>query len=159
MSDKYCCVTWGELAPELIAAKEAEINELISAKGLPRSVFASVFKVLNQMQNYCPVCGSGLSSEVIESQQVIAKPIVKQTVKPNKSIVAKTKCVRCNGRGVLGHEGKDNYIGSSIAIKCMNCFGEGYVSEKHTVRESADEVEHEQVIEKRIEEFEKQGDE
>lgn len=155
MSDKYCCCTWTELSLELITAKETEINDLISTKGLPRSIFASVLKVLDQMQNYCPVCGGQL-------RQVAMPDSIKQPVKTKNTNpiakIQKQRCNRCSGKGVLGHEGKDNYLGSSIPIKCMNCHGEGWVDSRHIVEENQDEVEHEKVIEKRIEEFEKQGE-
>lgn len=150
MSDKYCCCTWETLGTELADAKLLEIEAMISDKGLPRSVFAPVIKVLEKLQNYCPVCGSNLSGVDIPPQTLIpvATPIVQKNKEP---ITKRIKCPKCNGKKSFG---KDD---QGIVIRCMHCHGMGFVDQRHTVSESKSQEELE--AEKRIEEFEQgEGD-
>lgn len=127
MSDKFCCVTYQELAPELIQSKSNEIDSLVKEKGLPRSVFASVIKLLNTMTNYCPSCGECLSSELKQLKTIT--PSVKinteveneRTVVPNKVGI----CRPCGGRGTMGVDS------NNIKINCMSCHGSGKFESKH----------------------------
>lgn len=122
MGQSYCCVTWSELAPELIQAKSDEVESLIKDKGLPRSVFASVIRVLNSMDNYCPSCGSGLkaASRAINSAPVLIPAPPVEEPKPTQ-----VRCRGCAGKGILGVDE------NSIQIKCASCHGDGYIGAKH----------------------------
>jgi RNA polymerase subunit RPABC4/transcription elongation factor Spt4 len=148
MSDKYCCCTWETLGVELADAKLAEIEALIADKGLPKSVFASVFKVLDKLQNYCPVCGSNLSgcveAPIVPSLLPVATPIVHKAPEPT---TRRAKCPKCNGRKSFG---KDD---QGIVIRCMHCHGMGFVDQRHVIREAKSQEEID--AENRIEEFEK----
>lgn len=136
MSDKYCCVTWQELGPELADAKLRDIEKLISDSKLPRSVFASVFKVLERVLQYCPVCGSNIEAStpsVIASVEApIATPIVQKAKEP---VTKRSKCPRCAGRKSFG---KDD---QGVNIKCMHCHGLGFVDQRHVVNEPKSEAE------------------
>lgn len=128
MSDKHCCVTWQELSVELSVAKEGEINELINSKGLPRSMFASVLKVLTGMTNYCPSCGSVLNPELqpkLQQQHKVAIKEVAQAVQESPTYTAKVKCAACAGRGILGIDR------NKVKINCMKCHGSGELEAKH----------------------------
>lgn len=132
MSDKFCCVTWRELSLELASAKEHELSILISEKGLPRSVFASVYKVLEGIANYCPNCGSALNSNLIpklKEQHTTAIENVKKDL--NQAPVSNVKriCKPCGGRKILGYDSK------GTPINCMACHGEGLVESKHVAED------------------------
>lgn len=127
MSDKFCCVTYMELYPELAQIKSDEIDGLVKEKGIPRSVFAGVIKLVNGLGNYCPYCGTCLNPELT---YVATKPanIVQQVmpVADNKPIVpVKVRCNACAGRGILGRDK------NQVDIRCMKCHGEGTFQSKH----------------------------
>lgn len=148
MSDKYCCCTWETLGTELADAKLLEIENLITDKGLPRSVFASVIKVLEKLQSYCPVCGSCLTEPVASTNsQIVATPIVSKAKEP---VTKRVKCPRCNGKKTFG---KDD---QGVTIRCMNCHGMGFVDQRHVVSETKSQEEID--AENRIAEFENQGE-
>ena len=143
MSNKFCCVTWESLAVELQGQKTEELDLLIADKGLPRSVFAPVMKVLGAMTNFCPVCGSALTQEAQDSLKIIATPIVQRTPEPQTQ---RRTCPKCNGKRNFG---KDS---NGVVINCMNCHGLGFVDQRHRVQDAKSEEE--QKAEARIEEFE-----
>ncbi len=117
MSDKYCCCVWESLSKEL---KEAKVDELEQVTGVPKSVFAPVYKVLDKMGTFCPVCGSGLTSDAVKQQptpKLVRTPELDVVpVKP----VARIKCPYCKGQGLIGEDK------NGIEIKCARCLGQGY---------------------------------
>jgi len=119
MSDKYCCVTWRELSEELKETKENEIYLTISDKGIPKSVFASVLKVLNSMALYCPVCGSGLTEETKKTERVNIPP--RKAVAPSAPAPTQvyTTCTQCMGR--------------PSAVKCNTCLGTGKIKQARQI--------------------------
>lgn len=122
MSDKYCCVVWEALALELAETKRTELNQLVTDKGIPKSVFASVFKVLEGMLNACPVCRSPLKPELFANLKEQHRTSVEQVTNEtneNPSYTVKGKCSRCGGQGILGIDK------NGVKIKCMACHGQG----------------------------------
>lgn len=118
MHTKACCVSWQDLAGELSSAKLAEIDLMIKEKGIPRSVFALVSRTLENMENFCPVCGTNLQVAPVPTAEEI-KEIVRPTVatEPNKVRTPHT-CPRCHGRGkVQGYPD----------MNCSGCLGEGKI--------------------------------
>lgn len=125
--ERYCCVTYRELAPELIQVKTNEIEGLIKEKGLPRSVFASVIRVLNNMTQYCPVCGSGIDAPQVFKDFSAGD---KRTDAPRTETVKtvdSAPCRQCGGRGILG---KDS---NGIVIKCIRCHGSGKMDNSNRI--------------------------
>lgn len=118
--NNFCCVTWSELAPELQQAKEIELNELIQEKGVPKSALASIFRVMDNMLNFCPSCGSNLNPNT----QVAAKPAKIRQNAPQepdpKPVATSGLCRACGGTGRAGgmKNGK---------IKCITCHGKGRI--------------------------------
>lgn len=131
MSDKFCCITWQELSTELHTAKDTEINNLMLTSSLPRSMFASVFKVLDGMANYCPVCGSVLNKALTP----VAKEQHRQALDTaNKNInemptTEKRLCRACAGKGTLGKDA------NNVEIKCMSCHGQKYKDTRHVAED------------------------
>jgi len=120
---KFCCVTWETLVIELREAKLLELEKL-KEKGIPASMLAPVVKVLDTMDDYCPVCGHSFNEEetvvkvTTPIRQVVAKPVQTQR---------KVTCPSCKGKKVLGKD-KNN-----IDINCMTCWGKGYVTKANFV--------------------------
>lgn len=132
MSEKHCCVTWQELGPELVQHKTNEVEHLIKDKELPRSLFASVIRVLNDMANYCPSCGACLNTELqpkAKVHQAALREVEAQVDdKPTYSTVKK-RCAACGGKKILGRDK------NQVDIKCMKCHGEGYFESKHIAQD------------------------
>ena len=128
MSERHCCITWIELGPELVQIKTDEVESLIKEKSLPRSLFASVIRVLNAMANYCPVCGDCLNPELTpkaKAQHQAALREVAQQVDNTQVSVLDQICRACNGKKMLGIDK------NKVPIQCMNCHGEGIKRAKH----------------------------
>ena len=121
----WCCVQWEALYPELYILKDAEIQELIKNK-VPKSVFASLLKVMGEMGNYCPACGKGVKvpnptveedipvrdkSNFVKQESGLALP----TEKLEKMYKPKT-CHACRGRKEV-----------SSGVLCMTCHGKGTI--------------------------------
>jgi len=124
MSEKWCCVTWEALAPELRDMKEAEISQLIEDKGIPKSTFAQVFKILDGMTNCCAYCG-GSSNEEAPTVQPTAKLRTPVTPKESRPTVF---CAACAGTGKAGGDKRST-------IKCISCHGKGMRDGSNTMSE------------------------
>lgn len=129
MSDKFCCVTYNELYPELAQIKSDEIDGLVKDKSIPRSVFASVIKLVNGLGNYCPYCGECLNEELkkkipnVKHQQALRE--VEETLVDRPVLTEKRRCNACAGKGILGRDK------NQVDIRCMRCHGQGTFEAKH----------------------------
>lgn len=117
MPEKFCCVQFKAIWPELVDLKKKELKKL-EKRGIPRSTFASVYAILDAEITGCPICAQPKENpepdKVIESH----KPEEKQE-KPEERPVPKDlqiKCVGCNGTG--WHKGKPE-----TKTKCARCKG------------------------------------
>lgn len=132
-TESHCCTTWRELSVELSVAKEGELNELMASHKLPRSMFASVFKVLGTMSNYCPVCGTTLNAELIpklkQQHQAAVKAVASEVAEPAPTLT-KQRCAACGGKGILGIDR------NKVKINCIRCHGSGVLESKHLAVDS-----------------------
>jgi hypothetical protein len=127
MSEKFCCVTWETLNQELREAKEVELSEM---QGVPKSVFAPVYRVLEKMYRFCPVCGTGLTEDAVKAPSPKILSGGSRTGKFEAEVPKKLrpKCAYCKGAGKIGEDK------NGIDIKCARCLGQGYHDE-NTVNE------------------------
>ncbi len=131
MSDKYCCCTWLDLSAELAESKAQELVDLIQTKGIPRSIFAPVYRVLENIANFCPVCGSSLKASVATTP-VPQKGLVEPPNVPIKNLAPRI-CRACGGRKTLGTDK------NGVVIKCLTCHGEGIFNrDNHDALDSKD---------------------
>ena len=119
----WCCQTWLDLGPELSELKVKSLDKLLK-RGIPRSTFSPVFRIIEGMTNFCPLCGTKINTNA--TAPVAEK--VKEEVKPFISKVPSTiKCPPCRGTGMVGD-----------GLTCMTCLGEKVLGKDNPHRRQFD---------------------
>jgi len=117
----WCCQTWLDLGPELSELKVKSLDKLLK-RGIPRSTFSPVFRLIEGMTNYCPLCGTRISS----SEPLL--PVKKEAPKPPVSNTPPSiPCPICRGTGRVGGD-----------ANCMTCLGSGKLTKANPNRKSYD---------------------
>jgi hypothetical protein len=118
----WCCETWKDLSPELAGLKVASLEKLMK-RGIPKSTFSPVFRLIEGMTNYCPLCGTQINHSThvsSQKQSVVIKPV-------ESKIPPTIKCPICRGTGKVG--GDSN---------CMTCLGAGVLDKSNPHRKTFD---------------------
>lgn len=120
----WCCQTWVDLGPELSGMKVAQLEKLLK-RGIPRSTFSPIFRIIEGMVNFCPLCGSQIqqiSSSVPapHKEHIVSKPI-------ESNVPQNIKCPPCRGTGKVGDD-----------LNCMTCFGTGLLDKTNPHRKQFD---------------------
>lgn len=108
----WCCQTWRDLGDELAIQKITSLDKLLK-RGIPKSTFSPIYRILEGITNFCPLCGESLNAPVEskpkkrENVQVKSEPIV-------STVPDTIKCPPCKGTGRVGD-----------GLNCMTCLGVG----------------------------------
>lgn len=120
----FCCVAWKDLGVELAEQKIVALDKLIK-RGIPRSTFSPIYRILEGITNHCPMCGASLNGSV---QSAPKKPEKVRLPEPLKSTVPDTiPCPPCKGTGQTGQD-----------CNCMTCLGSGVLDKSNPMRSRFD---------------------
>jgi len=121
----WCCQVWLDLGKEMAEAKLVSLDKLIK-KGIPRSTFAPIYRILEGIDHACPLCGCRLAVGGAVPKPTPAAPIAPKTV---SKVPATIPCPPCKGTGKVGD-----------GISCSTCFGEGKLDKSNPFRKSFDKA-------------------
>jgi hypothetical protein len=117
----WCCAQWIDLGQEMADAKVLSLEKLLK-KGIPRSTFSSIYRILEGVGNYCPCCGTSLSTTAPKQKEQVAPP-------PVSKVSPSIKCPPCRGTGKVGD-----------GLNCMTCLGLGVLDKSNPSRAKYDPV-------------------
>lgn len=136
----WCCCTWLDLCQELAEMKVAQLEKLLK-RGIPRSTFSPVFRLIEGIGNFCPNCGTQIGTKLEENVGSLPE-VPKKRVEPES--VSKTppliKCPVCRGTGKVGDD-----------LNCMICLGQGQLDKSNPHRANYDQAYSEELAEKMAE--------
>jgi len=119
----WCCQTWIDLGPELAGMKVAALEKLLK-RGIPKSTFSPIFRIIEGMTNFCPLCGTQIDMNV----NVAVPKKEKTPVAPVVSTVPDSiKCPICRGTTKVG-----------AGLNCMTCLGTGKLDKSNPHRKTFD---------------------
>lgn len=127
MPNGWCCQTWIDLSDELASAKLTALDKLIK-RGIPKSTFSPIYRMLEGLATYCPLCGSRITKGVVTQNEV---PVVGNptTPAPKPLSPSTVKCPPCRGSGHV-----------SDGVNCMTCLGAGVLDKSNPNRATFDPV-------------------
>lgn len=119
----WCCVAWRDLGIELAEQKTVALDKLLK-RGIPRSTFSPIYRILEGIGNFCPLCGTSLNESV---QAAPKKPEKVRLPEPPPSTVPDViKCPPCRGTGQIS------------GCNCLTCLGEGKLDKSNPMRAQFD---------------------
>lgn len=119
MSLNFCCVAWADLGKELALQKEESLNKLIK-RGIPRSTFSPIYRILEDITNFCPLCGSDLKKD--SKQKETKATETKQDPVFISNTPVTIKCPPCKGSGTIS------------GVNCLTCLGTGLLDKSNPMR-------------------------
>lgn len=132
---QWCCQTWVDLGQELSDEKRKSLQKLI-AKGIPRSTFSPISRILESISNFCPMCGCKIGGSTVTevvNQVSVTDSSAKPKNAPSKETVSASpptiKCPPCRGKGTV-----------SDGVNCMTCLGTGVLDKGNPHRRQYDPV-------------------
>lgn len=118
----FCCSLWKSVAEQI---KQSYLKQLQDAeeKGVPAFTLFPQREAIDAWGEHCPRCGTSLITGKV-TQVVKEEPIV--TKKP----IVKKICNVCKGKKIVAGEGTQD------PIRCIKCWGLGYLGEEHQLDDS-----------------------
>jgi hypothetical protein len=131
----WCCQTWRDLGEELAELKMSSLDKLVK-RGIPRSTFSPVYRILEGLTTFCPLCGSPISTQLSIKSEIKKENGVPSLPKVS-SVPATIKCPPCRGTGQVG-----------AGLNCMTCLGTGVLDKSNPMRQKFDPKFAEELAEK-----------
>lgn len=119
----FCCSLWKSVANEIKTSYLKQLQDA-EAKGVPAFTLFPQREAIEAWGEHCPRCGTSLL------KPEVSKPAVHEAPVQKKPVVVRP-CKACGGRKIVAGHGTDD------PIKCMTCFGEGIIDERHQLDDSS----------------------
>lgn len=119
----FCCTLWKGVAEQI---KQSYLSQLQEAenKGVPAFTLIPQRDAIESWGDHCPKCGTNIVTgktpqiALAPSAMVLPKPVVRKV------------CHVCKGKKIIAGEGTQD------PIRCIKCWGEGYLDERHVLDDS-----------------------